>query len=387
MAGHKEAAGDLAPRHDLRAWLRARQGAPAPPAASPRRAVSIAVGRAAQRACGLAVLPGAVELPRVTLAEIPDLLPTQPLLIVVEGSGERLGLVALCRSLVAAIIEMNSMGRVSPAEPRERRPTRTDAAICAEFVNAALCELGVELAAVAPGLGAESYRYASFIEDPGPVELMLDDAAYRAVDFTMRVGKGGLREARLFVMLPEPAEALGLPMAGKARHTDAGQSAPARPNLAAALRAAPLDLGAVLHRQQATLGQLRRIAAEGGDLALHGAALEMVRIEAADGSVLFNARLGELRGAPALRVLAQGASTNEAAIDGAPGALAVSANLFAAEPDLPQSAAAPFDLCAMDEPPMEDLAAPDPFRSPADEASEADPDAEPAPLAMRMIID
>ncbi|MDO5657969.1 MAG: FliM/FliN family flagellar motor C-terminal domain-containing protein [Paracoccus sp. (in: a-proteobacteria)] len=329
-----------------------------PPPPTPRRAVALAVGRAAQDQCGMATYPGRVDLEPLTLTEMIERLPEQALLIVVEGAEERLGLVALCPSLVAAVIEQQSLGRVSPQPPRPRFPTRTDAAICAEFVNAALAEIGAE-GAVTGGLsGAGGYRYASFVDDPKPLELILDDCAYAGMSLEMTVGKGGARVARLMVILPDETQ--------DARRGDHGRvlSAPAAElpqpaSLAAAVRAAPLALSAVLARQQVTLGQLRALAA-GGELPLPRLALEAVRIEGADGALLMHGRLGELDGAPALRLRAASRATpakpdSENLFSGHDEGEVVLADIAEAAPDLPL-------MDSATEPPMDDLTAPDPFR-------------------------
>lgn len=287
----------------------------------------------------MATYPGRVDLDPRTLSEIIDSLPEQALLIVVEGAGERMGLVALCPSFVAAIIEQQSLGRVSGSPPRPRRPTRTDAAICADFVNATLAELGAELSAFG-GPPAGAFRYASFVEDPKPLELILEDCSYCAIRVEMQVGKGGQRAAHLMVMLPDEG-GHGFGTGARALAAPADETPPA--SLGPAIQAAPLALSAVLSRQQLTLGQLRALAA-GGELPLPRHVLEAVRVEGADGTLLMLGRLGELNGAPALRLrgLSRGDAVGEAGTAFAPASQD-------AEP-------------VAQEPPMGDLSAPDPFR-------------------------
>ena len=108
------------------------------PKTTPERAIATAIGRAAQAACGLPIYPAQARITPATLAEIIEILPERGLIVVVEGPMGALGVVALCPALLASVIEMQSLGRVTRQPPRERRATRTDASICADFVNLAL---------------------------------------------------------------------------------------------------------------------------------------------------------------------------------------------------------------------------------------------------------
>ncbi|MFV0409953.1 MAG: hypothetical protein ACK5LJ_09750 [Paracoccus sp. (in: a-proteobacteria)] len=168
------------------------------PRHTPERAVVMAIGRAAQRACALALTPIQARIGSATLAELPE----HGLTVIVEGPKGALGVVALLPGLLAAVIEMQSLGRILPQPPCERRPTRTDASICADFVNAALMDLAGELFAMPDGEGPTVFRFASYVDDPKPLELMLDDILYRCFRFDARLGHGGQREGGLVILLP-----------------------------------------------------------------------------------------------------------------------------------------------------------------------------------------
>ena len=76
----------------------------------PDRAVAAAIARAADRIHGLAVFFDKVNTGHAELAEIPELLPEQPLISVVEGPGDRLGAVAMDSGLLTSLIEMQALG-------------------------------------------------------------------------------------------------------------------------------------------------------------------------------------------------------------------------------------------------------------------------------------
>jgi flagellar motor switch protein FliM len=123
----------------------------------------------------LPVFVESAELLPMTLPELAELLPERALLAVLEGGRDALGVMALCPSLLASIIEMQAIGRVTSRPPANRRPTRTDAAISADFVNSLLAELGREIGD-RPGIPAfGAFRYATHMDDPRPLGLMLED--------------------------------------------------------------------------------------------------------------------------------------------------------------------------------------------------------------------
>ncbi len=196
------------------------------PKATPERAIATAIGRAAQAACGLPIYPAQARITPATLAEIIEILPERGLIVVVEGPMGALGVVALCPALLASVIEMQSLGRVTRQPPRERRATRTDASICADFVNLALAELATELGALTPDLTQPIFRFASFVEDPKPLELMLEDIAYRCLRLDMKVGQGGVRDAALLVFLPDTDAAPAIPVDAAPGHAALGHVAP-----------------------------------------------------------------------------------------------------------------------------------------------------------------
>ncbi|MRX51054.1 hypothetical protein GI374_11460 [Paracoccus sp. S-4012] len=274
---------------------------PPPPPPSLERAVAGALARAAERTHGLALYAERIRLQGLSLAEIAETLPEGGLLAVVEGPGEALGVVALCPLAVAALIEMQAMGRLAAQAPAARRPTRTDAAIAAGFVNQALAEIAAATAALPFGAGLEGYRYASHLDDPRPLPLMLEEVGFRAIDARLRLGPGGRREARVFIALPGP-DAVGRKLAEPAA-APAPVNPPKRPRrtLAAAVAAAPVPLTAVLCRRSVTLRELRQLA-PGATLTLPRAALGEVTLETATGQTVARGRLGENDGAYAVRL-------------------------------------------------------------------------------------
>ncbi|NHF74270.1 FliM/FliN family flagellar motor switch protein [Paracoccus xiamenensis] len=350
--------------------MRARAGLPAPPVratvpqATPERAIATAIGRAAQAACGMPIYPLRAGVTAATLAELPELLPERSLILAVEGPLGALGVVALCPAMLAAVIEMQSLGRVTRQPPRDRRPTRTDASICADFVNAGLAELAKELGPLLSDSAMPDYRFASFVEDPKPLELMLEDIAYRCLRLDMRVGQGGVRDAALLVFLPDDGTA---PIMAPQASGHAAAAPSAGRSLAEAVRAAPVQLNAVLCRRKISLRELRGLQT-GSVLTLPHDAMATARLETSQGLLIAQGKLGALHGCRAIRVNGRaGAAADPAAFADAAGGepAGASDNVFAGDvfaDDLPDDDIA-MSASLLAEPPQEDVDLPDPFRA------------------------
>lgn len=344
---------------------------PAPTARTPDRAVASAIARAAQRVHGLPLFFDRVTTGHAVVAEFSELLPENALLAVVQGAGDMLGAVAICPGLLTSLIEMQALGRISPRPAAARRPTRTDAAICVDFLDVCLAEIGAELAGHPGFEGMSGYRYASFLDDPRPLSLMLEDVGYRLVNVTLRAGPAGQRDGGMIFLLPaapaRPVAAIPAPTGGaSAALTDALTGPPtvlptdAPGVLAQSVQNVPIELIGILCRRSITLGELQALV-PGDTISLPLGALAEATLETMTGQTLFKGRLGELAGRHALRI-AGSRGAREGTSEGAAWGEAAGA-VDAAEPE---AALAPAGF----EPPIADLGSLDPFRDAAAEAGE-----------------
>ncbi len=299
------------------------------------------------------------------MAELPEYLPDRALICLVEGPGDSLGVVSICPGLLASVIEMQAMGRVSTRQAVPRRPTGTDAAICADFVNACLAELGTDLAGM-PGYAAmRGFRYAGFLADPRPLDLMLEDRPYRRLELRLRAGDAGQRDGTLTVVLPLGTVSLAAPPERACGSADAGAKAaaesvscaaaapaPQRAGIASALRDSPVLLHGVLCRRQIGLGQLKALLA-GQQISLPRSALDNATLETASGQVIARGKLGESEGRHALRLTA------------ATGELRVPDQMLQASARM-EHVDEPMETGARAAMPLGDTELPDPFRSDPD---------------------
>lgn len=268
----------------------------------PDRAAATALARAAEKQARLPIFVEQVEQARMTLPELTETLPERAMLTIVEGSGDGLGVVAICPNLLASLIEMQAMGRVTSRPAPPRRPTRTDAAISADFVNALLAELTQDLPRQDGCPGYDGFRYATFLDDPRPLGLMLDDGVFSRLSIRFRIGAGGQRDGSLMIAVP------AMPQANPAATIRTGLPAPiteaprpATVPLSAAMQAAPIRLVGILCRRKMSLEALRKLA-PGTLIPLPQNALDEAMVETAHGQFLARGRLGEANGFHALRL-------------------------------------------------------------------------------------
>ena len=165
------------------------------------RAWRVAFARAARDCFGLDLAVPILRDDRRSLGELLDLVPDRALLAVLEGPAQGLGLLAMSPDLLAAVIEMQTIGRVGATPPLPRRPTRTDAAMSVRLIDAALTTLETALASSPDLTWTAGFRYASFLEDPRPLGLLLDDIPYRLLACDIDIADGA-RQGRLLLVLP-----------------------------------------------------------------------------------------------------------------------------------------------------------------------------------------
>jgi len=278
-----------------RAAQRAAEGGP-----GADRAFRLAFARAARDTLALEAEVVSLSQDRRSLTELLDLPPDRALIALVAGPREALGLIAFSPQVLAAMIEAQTVGRVSTAEAPPRRPTRTDGAMVTGVIDRALSGLEGLLAEDADLVWAGGFRHASFLEDPRPLALLLEDAPFRVLTARVSLG-GGAKTGEVLLALPAKgrgvcpavqsaplAEALAGPMFTKA--------------LAEQVQTAVTELHAVLHRVTVPLSAV--LGLQAGDLLpLPMSAVEKVVLETLDGRKLASGKLGQNRGMRAVRLV------------------------------------------------------------------------------------
>ena len=165
------------------------------------RAWRLAMARAARDKLKITVDCVAMSLDRRSLAELVELPVPQSLIAVLDGPAEGLGMIVLSPPVLAGFIEAQTIGKVKSTELTARKPTRTDAAMVAGMIDAALRAMELALAEEADLVWAGGFRYASFLDDPRPLGLLLEDCTYKVLRAAVSLA-GGARTGEILLALP-----------------------------------------------------------------------------------------------------------------------------------------------------------------------------------------
>ena len=259
----------------------------------------LALARAARDRLATTLDFRSLALDRRSLAELVDLPPEQSLIAVLDGPAEGLGVIMIAPQIMAGFIEAQTIGRIKSGELAARKPTRTDAAMVAGLIDAALRGLETALADEADLVWAGGFRYASFLDDPRPLGLLLDDTTYRVLRAEVDLA-GGARAGEIVLALPATGRGMApSAKAGAGDGQDHGQVF--RAALAERVNGAASGLDAVLGRLTLPLTDILALA-EGAVLALPMAGLDRIRLEGLDGRCVAEGRLGQNRGMRAIRL-------------------------------------------------------------------------------------
>jgi flagellar motor switch protein FliM len=290
---------------------RARSALAAVAGGTVEQAWDMALRRAAQETISLRLEVMSCRLRLLSLTELLEMPGVRSLIGVLDGPAEAMGVIVLSPEVLAGLVEVQTVGTVTAHPPMARKPTRTDAAMVAGFFDSALTELDMALAGQPEAVWAAGFRYASFLDDPRPLALMLEDAHWQVAEAEVSLA-GGAKVGRILLALP----AVGR---GSNAAQDASRQAAAAAKFNAELREqvghATATLEAVLVRVQLDLSELMDLGVE-DVLPLFGASLETVQLEAPDGRRVATARLGQARGMRALRIMRlDGATADDAPVD------------------------------------------------------------------------
>lgn len=333
---------------------------PVTPTLTPAKACSVAIARAASELFDLPMMAKDVALGGVTLAELPEVLPEPALLAILQGPEDAIGVMAISLEAVIALIEIQTVNQITTRPLLRRKATRADALMCAEFINKLLEELGAELGVIEGFEGIGMFRYASNLDEPRPLQLILSDVPHRCVTSQLRIGRDHMREATIFLALPQSSISKhplpDPPDRGRDNVEVEVVSAPeppakTSPTLAAAVQDCLVDVVGVLTRRQITLGELRALQ-PGKMLSLPRANLNKTRLELSTGEVLATGKLGEATGCYAIRI-----ADPETPADSIP-----PVNKISALSPLGQNL--PTGIAINDDMPL-DLSSPDEFSEPA----------------------
>jgi flagellar motor switch protein FliM len=223
-------------------------------------------------------------------------LPRHGLVAVLEDREGQRGLIALSHTVVDALIEVQTTGRVEPQELAPRPVTRIDEALSRDFLDLALAAFARETEGLERRDWPDRMTYGSGIGDRAQLPLLLPERGFHLLSAEVQLGEGVGRRGQISLTLPAiPSEA--------AATAAAVPPDTWRTDLAEALSSVDIPLEAVLCRILRPLHEVEALAP--GDL-LHFEAddLAAVSLEAAGGRRALAGRLGQAGGRRALKIAA-----------------------------------------------------------------------------------
>lgn len=255
-------------------------------------ALRLGIARAAANLFDLAISVIGIRQVRADQDVVGQYLPDQKLLILLDGPPGLTGALVLDRALMVALVQQQTMGRVTARTPDERPFTATDAAMVAPLVDATL-ERAAKLAELpADVLCLTGFRFGARVEDRRSALLALDADEYRVFDLTLELD-GGPLQGEMCLILPDQK-----PQAGTTQEPSTAQDSP---TLGHAIGVARADLIAVISRVRVPLAELSKM--QPGDLLpLVQERLDRIELVSITGQKVAVARLGQTGGLRALRL-------------------------------------------------------------------------------------
>ncbi|SHJ39050.1 flagellar motor switch protein FliM [Palleronia salina] len=215
------------------------------------------------------------------------------------------GLAILDPGGLAAMIEVQTMGRVQSRGLADRPVTALDAAMVADALDRVLAVQETLAAEMGAGRMMSGYRFAMRIANLREIALSLDDAPHDRVSISFAAGPGGPRQARLDIVLPRRDVA--------AASSDGPVSSAWSQGLEQRLLGAEVTLRATLAQTRMTAADLQALA-PGDTIALPQGALGAVALVGPGGHVLGTGRLGQSGGQKAIRLGVAPREFDEAAV-------------------------------------------------------------------------
>lgn len=257
------------------------------------RAVRLALTKAANDAVGLVLTVSSVAETTDHLDDMLAGLPDGLLLVELHQDSRLVGLMALDMQLRAAVLEIQTTGKLIGRIAEDRAPTRTDKVMCDPMIADFLSAFPTAVSGTSLEGWCDRITHAEAFESKRTAGLLLDDCAYRSVQMNVDLGVAD-RQGVLIVVLPmTTAPQVSIPV--KPPCADWGDAFHAR------IENAPAVLTALLHRFSVSIAQAQSLVV-GQILPLTGCTVHSVRMVAADGRDVGAAKLGQSGGMRAIRI-------------------------------------------------------------------------------------
>lgn len=280
---------------DIISAMRRKAGVGRPPPdvqpMSPAKALRLAAAKAAEDSIGLVMQVTHVAEERSSILRLPEQLPDDALLSLLEGPDNAYGLAVFDRNVISAVVEQQTTGKVLKLPPEERAPTATDAVMCTEITDHILSLFETNVAEVADPPHVEGFRVAAQLREARSISIAFEDVPYRVYRISVSLGRG-VREGEILLVFPY-ARATPKPVPGAPNNFGR--------DFQAVVMTSEARLDTVLHRIRLPLADVMSLEV-GMVLSIPRSAVSKVELRA-DDRLVSRAQLGQINGKRAVRLI------------------------------------------------------------------------------------
>ena len=267
---------------------------------SQTKAFRLSLAKAADVLYDLDVTITTIEQIKLKHADIQKEMGNDGLLILLDGHGGARGVIKFDMSFLAALIEVQTTGKVSPNEAIARPVTRTDAAIVAPLVNAFTTGFDQQMATGFDDFRDTGFAFGDMAEDARAVSLVLVEPEFDLFRISVDIAEGQ-KPGCLTVLIPVlPKKAPG-PGSDKSRGEIAN-------SLERNAMNAPIVLDAAMARILLPLKEIWGFK-PGQQVALPIDSMTETLLLGAKGHVVSEVKLGKLNGWRAVRFISGDGTT------------------------------------------------------------------------------
>lgn len=252
------------------------------------KALRRALARSADVLWDLALVAQSVEIDVLDQDGVVDALAAGDLLVVLDGPDNVLGLAAIDREVLTALVEVQTIQQVTQVPVDDRTLTATDAAMAAPFMDDVLKRFAANLDDNPLRAGLEGFRFGAMLEDKRAAANLLNAPAYQSFRTSVDLALGR-RKGRIGFFLPQQASSPSQPT----------RSEPGR--YEQTMKFLPVAIEATLARIALPLGTIEGLK-PGDLLPLTPSVIDNVELRAGRSSVVAKGRIGQMNGMRAVRL-------------------------------------------------------------------------------------
>ncbi len=263
--------------------------------ASPAKAFHFAVPKAAQERLKVAMTVSDIHEIELSLSELLQEIGNEKLLFLLKAADQPCGVVAVDKQVMAGVIEAQTIGYITPKTAPDRAPTKTDGAMCENFVNSILNTFTIIMEdATIPEWGI-GFQTRSIIENTRLLGLKLDDIPFVMNKLSVNFENGKKQGEMLFVFPKEVAHV------EKTLSDNITHDAPWAKTLQQSVIESKVQLTAVLHRTLMPLTQITDLKV-GDIIEVPKDSITQIQIQGANGFFITVGKLGQKNGSRAVRL-------------------------------------------------------------------------------------